>query len=298
MHTGMCSRCFYFYFSPLFVLERLHPTVEQNISNCHKQFFVSLSVCVDSNNGEQVIPKVLKIPFDNSLDPHHHRLIISTTQCSFTLWILSKVVLRLSLVSWSFLLAVLNTHTGEKKTSSHILLHESDCEGRLPGLPQCVLSYCRISIWLSRTSRSSEKCFSRSSCLQRNATSSFHKCQQQIQSWRKKWQVFMMTFLYVCVFIPLLLMSHRKVFLSLFPASSSLTISFPSSGRIQGETPQRKKTNSAKRRRCVGVESRPVCGVTPGYPVSAPKSAECSLHCLLPSVGSLDRNQGLTHEFM
>lgn len=42
-------------------------------------------------------------------------------------------------------------------------------------------------------------------------------------------------------FIPLLLMSHQKVFLSLFPASSSLTISFPSSGRIRGETPQRKK---------------------------------------------------------
>lgn len=61
---------------------------------------------------------------------------------------------------------------------------------------------------------------------------------------------------------------------------------------------QKKQTNSAKRRRCVGVESRPACGVTPGYPVSAPKSAECSLHCLLPSVGSLDKNQGLTHEFM
>lgn len=36
-----------------------------------------------------------------------------------------------------------------------------------------VFSYCRISIWLSRTSRSSENCFTRSSCLQRNSDTSF-----------------------------------------------------------------------------------------------------------------------------
>lgn len=46
------------------------------------------------------------------------------------------------------------------------------------------------------------------------------------------------------------------------------------------------KANIAKRRRCVGAESCLVCGVTPGYPVSAPESAECSLHCLLSSLGS------------